>query len=268
VDEGLGPTATRSLSPDRQTVLKVPTERSSRRRLSTCSATKRSASSRSAVRCVSLKKFSAPRRRAPPCRPCPPEALAKGLGRDIDELDLVGQPEDRVGDGLVDGSAGDLAHGVGPALDMLDVEGRVDVDPGVQQLDHVLVALRMARARGVRVRELVDEDQLGLAREDRLQVHLGDLDVLVFDLLRGNDREPREEGLGLGAAMGLDDPDNEVDAVPNLLLGGAEHGERLADARAHSEEHLQLAPARAFLLAVERRQKGIGIGALLGHRLI
>ena len=197
-----------------------------------------------------------------------PQALAKGLGSNIHELDLVGHPEDRVGDRLVDGSAGDLANGIGPTLDMLNIKSGIDVDPRIQELHHVLIALRVARARGVRVRELVDEDELGLSRENRLQVHLGDLDVLVFDLLPGNDREPREKGLRFGAAVGLDDPDNQVDPVPNLLLGRAEHGKRLADARAHSEEHLQLAPARAFLLAVERRQKGIGIGALLGHRLI
>src|ERR1017187_9267792 len=59
VEEGLGPTATSSRSPERQTVLRALAERSSRRRLSTCSATKRRASSRRAVRCVSLKKFSA-----------------------------------------------------------------------------------------------------------------------------------------------------------------------------------------------------------------
>jgi hypothetical protein len=45
--------------------------------------------------------------------------------------------------------------------------------------------------------------------------------------------------------VGLDDPDDQVDAVRELLLRGAEHGEGLADARAHAEEHLQLAPARA-----------------------
>ena len=102
------------------------------------------------------------------------QALAKRLRRDVDQLDLVRQPEHGVRNGLVHRGARDLPHGVGAALDVLDVEGRVHVDTRVEQLDDVLVALRMARSRGVRVRKLVHQHELRLALEYRLQVHLGE----------------------------------------------------------------------------------------------
>ena len=44
--------------------------------------------------------------------------------------------------------------------------------PGVQELLHVLPALLVARAGHVRVRELVDQRDLGRTGEDRVQVHL------------------------------------------------------------------------------------------------
>src|SRR5574340_342426 len=47
------------------------------------------------------------------------------------------------------------------ALEMLDVDRRVDVDPGGQELLHVLPALLVARAGGVGVGELVDQGDLG-----------------------------------------------------------------------------------------------------------
>ena len=100
------------------------------------------------------------------------QALEQLVGRQIDELDLVGRVEHRVGHGLAHDDAGDLRDDVVQALDVLDVERRVDVDPGVEQLLDVLPALRVPRACGVRVRELVDQEQARLAREGGVEVEL------------------------------------------------------------------------------------------------
>jgi len=72
------------------------------------------------------------------------ESFAQRFGGEIDELDLVGELDDGVGDGFVHGRAGDLADGVGAALDVLDVECRENVDTGVEELDDILVAFRVA----------------------------------------------------------------------------------------------------------------------------
>ena len=63
---------------------------------------------------------------------------------------------------------------------MLDVERGVDVDPGGEQLLHVLLALGMAGAGDVGVGELVDQDERGPAREDGVDVHFVE-DGLIFD---------------------------------------------------------------------------------------
>ena len=90
-------------------------------------------------------------------------------------------------------------------------------------------------------------------------------DVLVGDLLAGDDGKAREKRLRLHAAVRLDDAHDQVDPVPKLLLGRAQHGEGLADPRAHPEEHLQLAALGALLLAVQRGEEGVGIRAIVGH---
>ena len=87
------------------------------------------------------------------------EALDQVVGRQVDELDGVGAVEDGVGHGLAHAHARDLRHDVVQALDVLDVDGGVDVDAGVQQLLDVLVALGMPAAGDVGVGELVDQDQ-------------------------------------------------------------------------------------------------------------
>ena len=109
------------------------------------------------------------------------EALDQVVGGDVDDLDVVGAVDDRVGHGLADPDAGDLGDHVVEALDVLDVDGGVDVDAGGEQLLDVEVALGVAAAGGVGVGEFVDEDELRAAGEDGVEVHLLERPALVVD---------------------------------------------------------------------------------------
>ena len=97
---------------------------------------------------------------------------AQCLRRHVDELDLVGGADDRVGDGFPLRHAGDLLDHVVQGREMLDVDVRDDVDAGLEQFLHVLPALLVPRSRDVRVRELVDQRDLGPARQHGVDVHL------------------------------------------------------------------------------------------------
>ena len=57
-------------------------------------------------------------------------------------------------------------------IDVLHVHGREDVDPGVEQLLDVLPALGVARAFGIRVRELVHQQQLRMPFQRGVDVEL------------------------------------------------------------------------------------------------
>ena len=69
------------------------------------------------------------------------EALDQILGRQIDELDVVGALEDHVRHGLPHPHPGDPCNDVVQALEVLDVDGGVDLDAGVEELLDVRVAL-------------------------------------------------------------------------------------------------------------------------------
>ena len=86
-----------------------------------------------------------------------------------------------VGHGLAHADARDLRDDVVEALDVLDVEGGVDVDAGGQQLLDVQIALGVAAAGRVGVGELVDQHELRAAREDGVEVHLLERLALVVD---------------------------------------------------------------------------------------
>ena len=188
--------------------------------------------------------------------------------REIDQNDVGRFLQDPIGNGLAHDNASDARDDVGEALEMLDVERRPDVDAGGEQLLNVLPALGMTAVGSVGVSELVDNDQLGLARQRSVEIEFLDRAAVILDLAPRQDFEPMNERACLGAAMSLDEPDDHVDAFvlepPRVL----QHGVGLADAGRGAEEHFQ--PARS--LPAERGKKRVRIGASivgstrLGHR--
>ena len=182
-----------------------------------------------------------------------PEPVAERGRRQIDELELVGAAHDVVGDRLALLDACDFLDDVVQRLQVLDVQRRDDRDAGVEQLLDVLPALLVPRARRIRVRELVDEGDLGLPREDRVDVHLLERRPAVLDRLARDDLEVADLRRGLRPAVRLDVADDDVFAVLAAAPSLVEHGVRLPDACRGAEVDPKLAsghgekatPARA-----------------------
>ena len=76
-----------------------------------------------------------------------------------------------------------------------------------------------------------------------------------------------QQGVRLGAAVGLDVADDDVHPVGPLLTGGFEHRVGLADSGRGAEEHLELAAARASLFFLDAGQERFGIGPHAAHGL-
>ena len=105
-------------------------------------------------------------------------------------------------------------------------------DAGVEQLEHVLIALLVPAARRVGVRELVDDAQLRLARAgSRRHPSPRARRRGSRCLRRGMTSRSAELRLGVGAAVGLDEPDDDVDALAAEGVRVLEHRVGLADAR-------------------------------------
>ena len=159
------------------------------------------------------------------------------------------------------------------AFDMLDVQRGVDVDAGRQQLLDIQVALGMAAAGRVGVRQLVDQHQRGPALQDGVEVHLRQHPALVVTCASRDRLEPFAAGLGLDAAMGLDHADHDVHAVALAGLGREQHLVGLADAGRGAEEDLQppapvpLRRCAAGHRARAARQSAHLVALMLRHRL-
>jgi len=107
------------------------------------------------------------------------------VGRNVDQVDFIGTLEDRIRNRLPDDRSRNLRDGVGPALEVLDIERRVHVDPAVKKLLDIPVTFRMPGPRGICMSEFVDEDKFRLAGEYRIQIHLLDLRPRYSTIFRG-----------------------------------------------------------------------------------
>ena len=194
------------------------------------------------------------------------QALQELLGLNIHDLHLACPVKDGVGDALPDGDAGDGGHGVVEALDVLDIDGGIDVDAGLQQLLHVLVALGVAAAGGVGMGQLVHQDQLRVTAEGGVQIELPQGNISVAHRLGGQLLQPLGEGQGFRAGVGLDVAGHHLDALALGLMGGGQHGVGLAHTGGVAEKNLQKAPGIfLLLLGLDLPEQLLGVALFFLH---
>ena len=124
------------------------------------------------------------------------QPLEQILDRQVQVDHLVGLLEEAVGDGLAHRHAGDALDQVVEALEVLDVEGADDVDAGVEQLEHVLVAACGCCCPGTLVCAISSTTAIsGWRAEHRVEVHLLDGDAAVLDAPCAAPRPARRSAL-------------------------------------------------------------------------
>ena len=169
------------------------------------------------------------------------QPLDQGRRRHVDEHDLVGSRQHGVGERLAHPHAGQLGDLVVERLQVLHVHGREHVDPRREHVGDVLVALGVLGARGVRVRELVDQRQLRRAQQQAGKVHLRERHVLVGEPPARELRQPGGDRLGLRPPVRLEVADHDVAPRLELRVAFLQHPVRLADAGGHAQEDLVMA---------------------------
>ena len=166
------------------------------------------------------------------------EAGDQILGRKVDQLDVAGKIDDRIRHGLADSDFGDSGDDVVQAFDMLDVEGRIDVDSGGEQLLDIHVALGMPALRRIGMGKLVDQNEGGPSGQNGVDVHFGEPMALIGDDPARDDFEPLKKRFGLLAAMRLGDADDDIDAFGLFCPRRGQHFIGLADAGRGAEKDL------------------------------
>ena len=157
-------------------------------------------------------------------------------------------------------------HRVVQRLQMLHVHRGHHIDARVQQLQHVLVALAVLRARHVRVRQLIHDAHLRMPRQDRVQVHLVQHHRAVGNRALRDDLQVADHRLGIRALVRLHKADHHIDALLAHQVRILEHLVGLAHARRRAKIDLQLRRLGRQRAVLQLRLSGGSIGGLLGIR--
>ena len=180
------------------------------------------------------------------------------IRRQIDKDKFVCPIEYRVGYGLPDPDFRDFLDNVVQPFEMLNVQGRPDIDPGIEQFVDVLPAFRVPAAGNIGVSVFVNQQKSRTAGQCRVEVELLNDLIVINDGLAWQNLETGDEYLGLVASVGLDQADCDIAAfIPRVARRG-QHGIGLSDPGSGAQKYLQA--AADFL--VGHRQQGIGRSTL------
>jgi len=135
-------------------------------------------------------------------------------------------------------------NGVVEAVEVLDVHGGDDVDPGVEDLLDVLPAFDVAAAGHVGVGQLVDQCHGRSADDDGVGVQLLEGGPPVGDAFRRDLLKVPQLGLGDCAVVGVGIADNDISSFGNKVLAYTQHGVGLAHTWGRSEDDTKLSLGR------------------------
>ena len=93
--------------------------------------------------------------------------------------------------------------------------------------------------------QLIHQHQLGAALEHGGHIQLLELDAAMAEPFAGNLLQPLGLAGGFAAAVGFEQADHHIGAVPEPFVALLEHAAGLAHPRRHADEHLVAATALA-----------------------
>ncbi len=197
------------------------------------------------------------------------QALQQIIRGQVDQLDLVGLVEHVVRDRLALAGARNLRDQVVQAFEVLDVERRPDIDTGVTEFRNVLPALGVAWRRlafdQVRVRQFVDQQDLGVTLQRDVEVEFLAHHAAIADRLQRQGFQRFEHALGFAPAVRLDVTDHDVGPRRPGRNRRLEHRVGLADPRRRSEEDTQPPAARPRFIGLHLCEQSVRVRAVVGH---
>ena len=134
-------------------------------------------------------------------------------GVDVHEHNFVGLLEHVVRYRFPDTDAGNAADYIVEALQVLDVDGSVDVDAGSQQFIDVLAAFWMARALHIGVRQFVYQEQGRTAFERAINIKLLKTFAAILDFIARQHFQTFQQRHGFGPAVGFDETHHHIQSL-------------------------------------------------------
>ena len=170
------------------------------------------------------------------------QALSQFLRRNVYQLHLSGIIKNIVRDSFIYPHMGNGCHDVMKALQVLHIDRGVHVDSGVQQLNHILVALFVTAALGIGMGQLIHQNQIRPSHKGRIQVKFLQDDSLIRYRHWGQQLHSGQQLHCIRPVMGLYVSGHHIPSRCLFLPGSLQHGVCLAYSGRVSEEYFKPSP--------------------------
>jgi hypothetical protein len=166
------------------------------------------------------------------------DSSEKVARRQVNDLDLVRQIKEPVRNGFTYRRPCDPGRSRAEALDVLHIECRVYIDTSSEQFEDVQISFGISAPGDIAVRQLIDDGQVWLSRQNLFDVHLCDEVPFIFNRLARNDLKIGKQLFRSLPPVGLYEADNNITAFAPALLRLPQHNKCFADARGGAKENL------------------------------
>ena len=125
---------------------------------------------------------------------------------------------------------------------MLDVDGRIHIDPHPQKLFYILIPFFVPAPLRIGMCQFINQDQLWFPLQCCIQIKLPQSDAFIFKHQRGQHFQSFRQCLGIRAGMRFNITGNHINPVFLCLMCRFQHRIRLSGTCGIPQENLQFSP--------------------------
>ena len=171
-----------------------------------------------------------------------------------------------IGQRLLNGHSRDLRDDIVQTLQMLDIQRRINIDAGGENLFHILPAFRVPTAFGIRMGEFIYQQQVWMPSQRGIQIELAQCHAAIRHAARFQLSKSIEQRDRIGTIMRFHITNDDIAPFRSFTLSRLQHCERLADPRRIAEENLQPPPLGTLVRLPHAGQQRIRIRSSIFHK--
>ena len=141
------------------------------------------------------------------------QAVDQFIGWKVNQLNFVSLIDDAVRDGFTHDHAGDLLDNISQAFQVLDIDGGIHIDAGIQDFLHIQVAFGMAHGRRIGMGQLIHNHKTRMASQNDIQIHFRKNRAAITNLAAGEHFQALDQGFGFLTPVRLDIADDQIHAL-------------------------------------------------------
>ena len=138
-------------------------------------------------------------------------------------------------------NTGNRSNGIIQTFNMLDIDGCIYINSGIQQFFYILISFDMPSS-GIGMGQLIYQNQLWFPFQRRVNIKLPECNAFMLNFLYRKLFQTMQQGCGLRPCMGFNISRNHIHTALFCLMGSFQHRIGFSYTGSITEKNLQFSP--------------------------